>query len=221
MKNFNFDYRFLVLFIPLLMSLGRCTEASDYNKLEELLEKANLIFYEPKEYQLVPIIKNKQVRYSFAYKIKTGIEIRYSIWPYNENFNQDQHGSLAFFSSFVFNISKKPDSPPYSNFDKIKPFPTNYVQNEFNAEFGAYAFCDLDPEFGQEYQKCFIFMTQKNNCGMVVCYWLFKDNEHKEEYLKNINDYKGFVNSLKFYKSTPPMDEHPKGIKRVILKEDY
>jgi hypothetical protein len=217
MKKCKLHFKILLFFIPLLLSTWNCSSITDINDLQELLENANLVIYVPKEYKLTPVIKNKQAMYNIAYIIKGGIEVRYTIVPYHKGFNFSEDQASAFFLTFVFNIGKKSDSLNISKIaEKISEFPGAAVKAEFNADFGLYTFCELDPEFGQNYQYCNISMIYKSDCGMVVCYWLFRDKKHIDVWGKDPGAYTKEFNSVQFYRPTPPMVDHPKGVNRIF-----
>ncbi|MFH1052534.1 MAG: hypothetical protein V1779_16570 [bacterium] len=245
-------FKLLVIFTMLtsLMSFDQCSDNYGYDELPELLERANLILILPKEYNMVPIIKNKQVRYDLAYRLENGIEIRYSIWPYDsllEEYNaylerkakgikpvdpvKGEFEELKvnpneiyknFFLSFIFNVSEKNDTSYEITFNKmvrqVMEFPTDAVKEEFNADYGAHTWCKLNKEFGKEYKECQIFMIHKKDCGMVICFRLFKDKNHVERLKKDKINSDNF-NNIQFYRAKPPELLHPKGINRIFQYE--
>ena len=248
----SFNRIFMVLLILTIMSFNNCSDSYNFNQreFEKLLERGNLIFFLPRKYELVPVIENKQVHYDIAYKLDNKIEVRYSIWPYDTQLAEYNayldrkakgiqvtdsiRGKMteimidpntlykSFFVTFVYNITEKEDLTMDKVLSKIHEYPTKSVQDEFNADYGAYTFCKLDKEFGQEYKLCSVYMIHKKDCGMVVCFRLFKDDEHvkrtdlsKTHFYNNENE---FYN-MQFYKALPPLPLHPKNIDRIFIPE--
>jgi hypothetical protein len=236
----------LALITVLLLTSNKCSEDYGYEELPTLLERANLIFVIPKDCDFVPIIKNNQVYYNLAYKLKSGIEIRYHISPYDsllsrynayldrkakgikpvdpekgeytEYMSNPNDGYKSYFHAIIFNITEKTDSSFKNAINRAKEFPPEAVKKEFNADWGAYAFCKLDKEFGQDYEVCSVNIIHKKDCGMVVCFRLFRDPDHAKQLLAN-GKYNDAYYNMQFYKADPPMEMHPKGIDRIFSEE--
>jgi len=225
------------------MSFDQCSQNYGYEELPELLERANLILILPKQYSMVPIIKNNQVNYHLAFKQEDGIEIRYTIYPYDKEIEEykayldrkekgikpvdpvkgeyeewmsdPNKGHFVAFQSFVFNLSKKSDTLFQHILKIIKEFPSDAVKNEFNADCGYYAWCDLDKEFGQKYKKCLAYGIHKKDYGMIFCFRMFKDMKQVNMLLDSGKINKDFY-CIQFFKSRPPLLEHPKGMNRIF-----
>ena len=237
MANITFKTLFLILLLTLLSS--KCSD-NDLNEIEVLLERTDLVLFLPERFTFVPVIKNKQVAYNFAYKLESGIEVRYLIQPldsslseYNAYLDRKAIGKTrndsiikefyvdpnnyhkSVFMSILFNISKKDDSSMARTQGTIKEFPLKGVQLEFNADYGLTSFCELDPEFGQEYKFCSMFMIHKKDIGDAYCFRMFKDNNLIDK-LRNEHKILNEFYNLQFFKPNPPFKENPKGKSRIV-----
>jgi hypothetical protein len=232
--------------ILLLMSFDQCSRNYGYDELPSLLERANLILVLPKDYSMVPIIQNSQVKYDIAYRLANSIEVRCSIRPYDsqlvrynaylerkakgikpvhpekgeyDEFMADPSGMYkAMFTSIIYNISAKSDTSMNTIMKTTKEYKTEDIQYDFNADYGAFTNCDLDKEFGQNYKKCFTYMIHKEKLAMVVFFLLYEDENQMKEFLTNKELVTAF-NCIQFYKAQPPKQLHPKGINRIFLSE--
>lgn len=254
MKQFFIQIRIsiiLSLFVMLLMSFGQCSVDVDKNveEFQDLLERANLLFFEPENYTIVPIIPNKQVAYHTAFRLDNGIEMRYLIWPYdnyikeyNEYLERKEKGIKridpergevksevmanpnnmysAFFLACLFNICEKTDSSWEQAKSLMGEYKEDAVKKEFNGDFGMYSGCNTDPEFAQDFKYCSVYLVHKEDYGMFLCFILYRDKEHMSKYYKSEELTKAFY-SVQFYLAKPPAIPHPKGVNRIIGYEYY
>lgn len=228
------------ILITLLLSLMVNCSEDKLKEIEKLLERTNLVLYLPERFTYVPVIKNKQVKYNFAYKLENDIEVRYLIQPldsslmeYNaylerkalgktkndsivrEVYTDPNNYHKSLFLAILFNIGKKDETSIAQAQKSISEFPLKGVQKEFNADFGLNAYCDLDPEFGQDYESCSLFMIHKKDIGDVYCFRMFKDKKLVEKLFKENSLTDEFYN-LQFFKPIPPFIDYPKGKSRIV-----
>ena len=124
----KFFYKIILGFLVILLTtFGKCSGDKNFEHLQNLLERANLIFFEPKDYQIVPIIKNKQVYYDLAFTINKDLEIRYQIYPYDT--------LLTDYNAYVERKAKgiKPVDPVKGEYEEWKADPNESYKSYFMA----------------------------------------------------------------------------------------
>lgn len=234
-------FTLMTIFCIVLLTLisSKCSE-ENFKEVQILLERADLVLFLPEKFTYVPVVKNEQVGYNFAYRLENEIEVRYLIQPldsalikYNaflerkasgkkrndsiveEYFVDPNNYHKSYFMAILFNICSKQDSSIANAKKSIAEFPIMGVQKEFNADYGISAWCELDPEFGQKYKVCNIFMIHKKDYGDVYCFRLFKNDELVKNLFDNNTIIKDFYN-LQFFKKRPQLNEYPRGKSRII-----
>jgi hypothetical protein len=235
--NITFKIFFFILLFTLLS--WKFSE-NDLKEIEILLERTDTVLFLPERFTFVPVIKNKQVAYHFAYKLENDIEVRYLILPLDSALSEydaylerkaigktrndsivkearvDPNNSYkSVFMAILFNICKKNDSSMSHAQRTIDEFPLTAVQKEFNADYGLHAFCELDPEFGQKNKFCNVFMIHKKDYGDIYCFRIFKDAAMVDKLFKDNTINKEFYNLL-FIKSNPQIKEYPRGKSRIV-----
>ncbi len=234
-------FALLTIFFILLLTLisSKCSE-DNFKEIQSLLERADLVLFLPEKYTYVPVVKNEQVYYNFAYRLENEIEVRYLIQPldsallkYNAYLERKKSGikkndsiiseyfvdpnnyHKSYFMAILFNICKKDDSSMAGAKRSITEFPLIGVQKQFSADYGITAFCNIDPEFGQNYKVCSVFMIHKKDYGDVYCFRMYKNDELVNKLLKNNTINNEFYN-LQFFKPSPQLKDYPKGISRIV-----
>ncbi|MDT3740472.1 MAG: hypothetical protein RO257_13335 [Candidatus Kapabacteria bacterium] len=228
---------FLILFLTLISS--KCSE-DNFKEIQNLLERADLVLFLPEKFNYVPVVKNEQVYYNFAYRLENEIEVRYLIQPldsalldYNaflerkasgkkkndsikeEYFVDPNNYHKSYFMAILFNICKKDDSSMAGAKRSITEFPLIGVKKQFNADYGITAFCNIDPEFGQNYKVCSVFMIHKKDYGDVYCFRMFKNDEHVKNLFENGKINMDFYN-LQFFKPSPQIKNYQNGKSRIV-----
>ncbi len=138
------------------------------------------------------IIDNSDMNYEFALKYPDkDYVIRYALRPitYKEYANEDLKNELEsqknfrnsqykiLFKTVMLNITGGKDY-------EFTIFGTNAVNDEFNADWGASTFVDLNPngEFGKGYKYCMIVTIHKKN--IADAYYFYLSNT-KENFMDN------------------------------------
>ncbi|MBB6109216.1 hypothetical protein SAMN05421821_103453 [Mucilaginibacter lappiensis] len=169
----------LICIFTIFKAEGQDTFSRAFN---DRLMKANMLFNRPDSFVAIPVISNKQVLYEYAVKhVNKNVEVRYIVNPldtqlksYNELVKNKKPGDvfidpntsyLAYFYSLLKNISS---SPP-ANFTTINEEQT---KNNFQADWAAFTFINLNKEFGQNYKYCLVVALHKNNFGDAYCIYL-------------------------------------------------
>ncbi len=175
-------------FVALMMLVLNCS-AQDIlsNAFNDRLTRANMLFNRPDSFVSIPVTPNKQVLYEYAVKhVNKNVEVRYIVNPldiqlksYNELVKNKKPGEvlidpntsyLAYFYSMLKSIS---GSPP-ANFTAINE---ERAKKNFQADWAAFTFINLNKEFGQNYKYCLVVALHKNNSGDAYCIYLSDERE--------------------------------------------
>nr|WKN36035.1 hypothetical protein K4G66_27085 [Tunicatimonas sp. TK19036] len=163
-------------------------------EFKKLLYRTNMSLKEPKGLTITNPIKNEQMNWELAYKHpEKRFEVRYAIRPMDTHLKDYQmskanEGSISIhpnkwykssFEATLLNISGG-QLPYYSAFDP------EAVKNEFNADWGAVTMVNVDEEFGQDYDYCFLVFIHRDNFGDAYIFYLADDKETLNEEIEPI-----------------------------------
>jgi hypothetical protein len=194
----------LVVFFLGISLLSGCSGKELPLKFIRLLDRANMIFYQPDGYNQIDSIKNNLMDWQLAYvHAYEKFEVRYMIKPmdkmlkeYKEFEAKNDSGQITVHPNKLYNSSFKSllmdvsggELPEYNVFSPAA------AKNEFNADWGASATVNAGNGFGDGYKYCYIVSIHKDNIGDAYAYY-FADNIDllKKEVTK-------IVHNLKFNK---------------------
>lgn len=204
--------KIIILIICILMTvINTIAQTSLPKDFSDLMVRANMEFIQPDSFVTTSVIHNKQVLYEYAVKHRfKHFEIRYSIRPLDEQmkiymakknnkqgdiFNDPNTLFLAYFYAVVSNISNNNPVIGYNLLNK------DAVKKEFNADWGAEKFVELNKQFGQDYKYCLVVTLHKNDFGDAYCFYLSDNKENFASLLQRS------FHSLKF-KNLSNVDYH-------------
>jgi hypothetical protein len=148
------------------------------NSFEYLLQKCKLEFTIPEEFKIIKPKKNSDISYQFAIKDKNeNYEIRYFIIPFDQFYKDSANkidpnrNSNIFLTTTVLNAS----GYDAEHIPEINTFPAEYVQNEFNADWGAVSLFAPKSDFGKGYKYCVVNSIRKDSVCQVFFIDLFDD----------------------------------------------
>jgi hypothetical protein len=148
------------------------------------------------------IVKNGDMNYEYALKYKDkAFEVRYAIRPIrytkysSDKEKQEIEGQRPFRNSsykailntVIQNITGGTDY-------KVQEFDSSAVKKEFNADWGATAFVELNSAFGKGYKYCMIVMIHKKD--LADAFYFYMSNS-KEKFSVNMEP---LFHTLKFNK---------------------
>ena len=155
-----------------------------------LLARANLSFHPPLGFKETKIIENQQLKYDYALKDNTrNFELRYLIMPLDStiiNFNEfTKKNKTSFithpnkmypmlFNKLLFDLSG-------GNYSEITEFDQKGAKLDFNADWGAISFFEVNKEFGQKYKTSMILAIHKDNFGDAYCIFLSENADKFKE----------------------------------------
>ena len=183
-----------------LVILYTYTLGQDFQEFQSLLDECGMTIDIPDGFIESAIIENYDMNYEYAltYPDKE-YELRYAIRPirYKEYANdevRDEMESLRpfrnsqygiIFQTIVLNITGGVDY-------KIQVFNNNSVKEEFNADWGATTFVDLDSDFGKGFKYCMIVAIHKKDIADAYYFYLANSKDNFMDYAKPL------FHSLKF-----------------------
>jgi len=136
---------------------------------QQLLNRTNMQFSMPPDFETIPIINNGDVAYDFALKSHTAeLEIRYRIWPIDKNQKNPNDLYGPMMTTMGLNIS---------NGQMIRPeqYPTESVKSEFGADAGSTGLVPVDSQFGKGFKLCVISVIHKDNVADAYVFYLYND----------------------------------------------
>lgn len=151
----------------------------------DILIKSNMTFEMPKGLIETTVIENSQMNYEFAIKYPDKkFEVRYAIRPlgsrieeYKANIKNQKPGDsfadpnkmyAASLLAITYNISG-------GKFAKSQDFDKNSVKQEFNADWGATTFVEVNNTFSQGYKYCMMVAIHKDDCADAYIFFMTDD----------------------------------------------
>ncbi|WP_018627546.1 hypothetical protein [Niabella aurantiaca] len=179
-----------IVYLIAILLFGPVTGNGQNKKFEDLLQKGNLIFKIPDNFDTVSIIPNPDMNYELALKSKTkDLEIRYSIRPLKERIEQFEkrkkdttikmsagaHPNKMYTAAFLAVIMNT--SGNHQKMTGFKNFPPEAVKKEFNANWGATTVYPLKSIFGKGYGNCMTVTLHGDDQADVYIFYLFNNRE--------------------------------------------
>lgn len=171
-------------------------------KFTDLLDRANLIFQKPTGFEETKIIENPKMKYDYAIKYqKKNFEVRYAIRPldnllrsYEENEMNKKPGDINIHPNKLYLSLLQVTNLNISSGElaEVTVFEKQAVKQEFNADWGATTFVEVNNQFGQKYRYCMIVALHKDNIADAYFFYL---SDTKDGFKKLM---KPAFNSLKF-----------------------
>jgi len=162
------------------------TPGSPGQEFESVLRQASMTFSLPKDFSVVPVADNPDVRYQYAISSKSvKLEIRYLIQPLTSAMQEYQkngkkgadpnalYGPLLL--TMCLNLSGGAGCTPSA-------FNPEDVKSEFGADAGLTAFVRLDSDFGKGYKVCLINVIHLQNKADAFTFFLFDDLPSVQSY---------------------------------------
>lgn len=161
----------------------------------KLLERGKIAFIRPDSLVETPIVENDQMNYEYALKFpEKNFEVRYAIRPldiiikdYQSSVKKKKDGDIilhpnkyysASFQATLLNISG-------GQLPEIATFDSGAVKEEFNADWGATTFVEVDGEFGQSYKYCIVVALHKDDRADAYIFFL---SDTKIDFEKNMEN---------------------------------
>jgi len=184
---------FSLLFICLLTALKSDNLPALFSNR---LARAQMTFIPPENYVELPLIKNGQMHYEYALKNPNkNFEVRYAVMPLDsvfiqfESFKKNQKpGDVLLspnklyegsFGAIIANISGGQQP-------QIQLFPKDAIKNEYNADWGAFALCEVSGEFGKGYKYCMAVAIHKDDLGDAYYFYLTDNSSDFQNLLEPI-----------------------------------
>lgn len=152
-------------------------------EFQQTMEAKGLTFDLPEGYEVTAVKENHDLWYGFAIKHKTAdFEIRYSVWSLMEDFDSYEK-CKADPNCFMLNpnnfytgrIQANVLNMTGGNDSEIGTFPTNAVQQEFNADAGGSSFFQFNCAFGEGYKYGQMIYLHKDNVADVIITYMSND----------------------------------------------
>ncbi len=174
--------------------LGIFSSVSGQNYAEfiSILDDCGMNFTKPDGIEESIIIDNYDMEYEYALKYSDkDFEVRYSIRPitYKNYANEDLKNEMEdlrlfrnsqykiIFQTVILNITGGVDY-------NIQVFNNDAVKNEFNADWGATTFVELNSDFGKDFKYCLIVAIHKNDVADAYYFYLANSKENFMDYAK-------------------------------------
>lgn len=185
MKN-----RFLVFTIGLL-GLTSSLYGQNYAEFKSILDDCGMNFTKPTGFLESKIIDNDDMDYEYALKYSDkDFEVRYSIRPIryknyaNETVKKEMEDQRVFRNSqygiilqtVILNITGGVDY-------EVQAFDKDAVKKEFNADWGATTFVELDSDFGKGFKYCMIVAIHKNDVADAYYFYLSNSKDKFMDYV--------------------------------------
>lgn len=155
-------------------------------EFKALLDDCGMVVSIPEGMVECNIVTNDDMEYEYAVKYPDkNFELRYAIRPirYKEYANEDikqefeniapfRNSSYAIIlQTVILNITGGNDFP-------VQVFETKAVNNEFNADWGATTFIQLNSDFGKGYKYCLIVAIHKKDVADAYYFYLSDTTDH-------------------------------------------
>jgi hypothetical protein len=148
-------------------------------EFDSALRQASMTFALPKDFSVVPVAENPDVRYQYAISSKSvKLEIRYLIrslasdaQEYERNGREGADPNTfyrALLLTMCLNLSGGAMCTPSA-------FDPEDVKKEFHADAGSTAFVKLNSDFGKGYRVCLINVIHVQNKADAFTFFLFDD----------------------------------------------
>ncbi len=175
--------------VILFLASGLNVTAQNFLEFKALLDDCGMIINVPEGMAECDIIANDDMEYEYAIKYPDkNFELRYAIRPirYKEYASEEiknEFESIAPFrnSSYaiilqtvILNITDGSDFP-------VQVFDTKAVNHEFNADWGATTFVQLNSDFGKDYKYCLIVAIHKKDVADAYYFYLSDTTDHFSE----------------------------------------
>ena len=168
----------LPIAIPLLPQDGAVQERTQ-EEFESALRQAAMTFTVPKDFTVIPVVDNPDVRCQYAISAASvKLEIRYLIRPLASDVLEYQRNGgkgldpntlyRAMLLAICLNLSDGTTCNPSA-------FNTEDVRKEFGADAGLAAFVKLKSDFGKGYKGCLINVIHVKNKADAFTFFLFDD----------------------------------------------
>ena len=172
----------------------------NYNEFMSILNDCGMNVKIPPEFIESEIIQNDDMGYEYAIKYPDQeFELRYAIRPirYKEYANDEVRNELEsqrpfrnssykmILQTVILNITGGVDY-------QVKEFDASAVKGEFNADWGATTFVELNSDFGQGYKYCMIVVIHKKD--IADAYYFYLANT-KDGFMEKVNP---LFHTLKF-----------------------
>jgi hypothetical protein len=173
---------------------------ANYEEFKSILDECGMIINIPDGFFETAIVENSTMNYEYALTYPGNeYEVRYAIRPirYKEYANAEVRDEMEglrpfrnsqyeeIFKTALLNITGGVDH-------KIQVFNLDSVKEEFNADWGATAFVELDSDFGKGFKYCMIVTIHKKDVADAYYFYLANSKENFMDYAKP------FFHSLKF-----------------------
>jgi hypothetical protein len=204
--------RLLMLLLFSAVIANAQTVDSTEIKFKKVLEDNHMEFSMPKGTTVVPLVKNRQVRYDYAVKFDDKpIEIRYSIFSLDKQVAEykdflkghapgsamadPNSSSMAFSYTVAINVGGGSMDPAI----KFNPFPAEHVKPEFGADAGGTWIVPIkNNSFGTEYKVCIMISLHRYDIADAYIMYLGNSGQELFQMFKENTAVGGLFYSLKF-----------------------
>lgn len=193
---------FKIISVVVFLLIFNTLQGQNINEFKSILKNCGMIVTIPPGFKEPAITENDDMNYEYALKYPNkDFEIRYAIRPitYKQYTNDEVKSELEeqkdfrnaqyeiIFKTVILNLTGGVEY-------KYTVFNPEAVKAEFNADWGATTFLDLNPngQFGKGYKYCMIVTIHKKD--KADGYYFYLSNT-KENFMDNVNP---LFHSLKF-----------------------
>ena len=187
MKN-----RLLIVTLGLLGIISS-VYGQNYSEFKSILDDCGMNFTKPNGFDECKVIDNNDMGYEYALKYTDkDFEVRFSIRPIryknyaNDTVKNEMEGQRPFRNSQYEIIFKTVMLNLTGGIEyKYTVFDNNSVKTEFNADWGATTFLDLNPngEFGKGYKYCMMVTIHKNDIADAYYFYLSNSKDKFMDYV--------------------------------------
>lgn len=179
----------LVVLAPVLLVAQE--QSFDLGEFQEYAASSGLVYSMPDGFHEVPVRENPDLHYVFAViSPDSTFEVRYTVRPLAdairryEKCAEDENCTMVDPNRFYLGLAMANAlNMSGGATDEFRRFPTEAVEEEFNAHAGGSSAFEFDCEFGEGYEVGQAIVLHKDNVADVVITFLATDIESLQKYL--------------------------------------
>jgi hypothetical protein len=185
MKN-----RLLILTLGLIGVISS-VYGQNFSEFKSIVDNCGMNFNKPNGFIESQIIDNDDMRYEYALKYSDkNFEVRYSIRPIryknysNDTVKNEMESQRSFRNSQYETILKAVILNITGGVDyKVQAFDKDAVKKEFNADWGATTFVELNSDFGKDFKYCMIVAIHKDDIADAYYFYLLNSKDKFMDYV--------------------------------------
>jgi hypothetical protein len=201
----------LMLLFTTVIANAQAVDSTEI-KFKKVLEENHMEFTMPAGTTVIPIVKNRQVRYDYAVKFNDKpIEIRYSVFSlgnrvadYKKFLKDHPPGSAmadpnASSKTFAYTVALNVGGGVMDPKIGFNAFPPEHVKPEFGADWGGTWIVPIkNNSFGTEYKVCIMISLHRNDIADAYIMYLGNSGPELFNMFKDNAGLGGLFYALKF-----------------------